>query len=158
MKNLIKAAGVAVLALAPMQAGAVTGNIPFNGSVTHTCVITVGPAGTITSNAGFTNLSSTNTGGASGSASVAATGNGFRISVDQATLPTKPAADTSADTLASSYSTGGATSTSGVHTDAVGNLLNHGTTSVSVDMSASKSGSDVYETGTYAGQVVLRCE
>ena len=156
MKNLIKVAGVAVLALAPMQAGAVTGNIPFNGSVTHTCVITVGPAGTITANAGFDNLSSSNAGGGAGSASVASTGNGFDISVDAPTL-SKPAADVTAETLTSSYSTTGATTTSGTNATAA-NSLNNGTASVTIHMNAQKGGTDVFEAGAYTGQVVLRCE
>ncbi len=56
MKKYILAAGVAAFALAPVQASAVTGNIPFNGTVTHTCVITVGPAGALAADASFQTL------------------------------------------------------------------------------------------------------
>lgn len=156
MKKFIFAAGVAAFALAPVQASAVTGNIPFNGTVTHTCTITVGPAGALAADASFQTLSSSIGSGSAGTASIVATGNGFNISVDAPTL-SKPAADTTSETLASSYSTSGATSVSGADTDPANNLSN-GTTNVSINMSATKSGSDVFEAGAYTGTVVLRCE
>lgn len=156
MKKHILAAGVAAFAFAPVQASAVTGNIPFNGTVTHTCVITVGPAGALAADASFQTLSSSIGSGSAGSATIVATGNGFDISVDAPTL-SKPAADTTGETLASSYSTSGASSVSGTNSDAA-NDLNNGTTNVSINMSATKSGSDVFEAGAYTGTVVLRCE
>lgn len=157
MKKSILAAGAAMLALAPINAHAVTGNVIFNGTVTHTCTITVGgTAGSLDVDSGFQTLSSSIGSGSAGTATVVATGNGFDISVDTPSL-SKPAEDTSSETLSASYSTTGASSVSGTDASAA-NDLNNGTTNVSVNMQAAKSGSDVFEAGAYTGTVVLRCE
>jgi hypothetical protein len=156
MKNLVKIAVAASFAVLPAQAFAATGNVQFNATVTHTCVITVGSAGTLTASTDFTTLGSTQAGGSAGTATVAASGNGFKISVDAPSL-SKPATDTTSETLTSAYSASGATSTSGTNASAANNLA-HGTTNVSVNMTAVKSGSNVFEAGTYTGTVVLRCE
>lgn len=158
MKNLFKAAGVAALMLAPMQAQAVTGDVPFNGNVTHTCVINVNSSGTLGVSTDFQTLGSEEAGGSAGTATIVATGNGFDISADAPTaFSTKPAADTSSNTFEANYATNGATSIGQVD-GATANDLNNGTTNVIVNMSASKSGSDVFEAGAYAATVVLRCE
>lgn len=156
MNRIVKMAAAAAVAFVPAQAFAATGNVIFNGTVTHTCTITVGAPGGLGVSGDFQTLSSSISGGAAGSATIAATGNGFEISVDAPTL-TKPTADTTSETLTSSYSTSGATSVSGSDSSAA-NGLNHGNTSVTVNMSAVKGGSDVFEAGTYTGTVVLRCE
>lgn len=153
MKNLLKSAALAAIVLAPVHANAVTANIPFNGSVTHTCVITVGSSGALGVSSDFKTLSSSIGSGAAGSASVVATGNGFDISVSApVSFDTKPGDDTSANTFAANYSVdSGSTQTSASD-------LTHGTHSVSVNMSAAKSGSNVFEAGAYTATVVLRCE
>lgn len=156
MKKYAKLAVVASIAMVPAQAFAATGNVQFNATVTHTCTITVNSAGTLGVSTNFGTLSSMQAGGAAGSATIAASGNGFDISVDAPNL-SKPAADTTSETLSASYITTGATTVSGAHTDAA-NDLNNGTTNVSVHMAAMKSGSDVFAAGTYTGTVVLRCE
>ncbi len=158
MKNLVKLAGAAALVLLPVQANAVTGDVPFNGSVTHTCTITVNSSGTLGVSTDFQSLDSEEVGGAAGTATIVATGNGFDISADAPTsFDTKPVADTTSNTFAANYATTGATSigqTSGTNV----NDLNHGTTNVTVHMSADKSGADVFEAGAYSATVVLRCE
>ncbi len=156
MKMLAKIAVVGALAVVPAQAFAATGNVEFNGTVTHTCTITVDSNGSLAADAGFQTLSSTIGSGTNGTATIVATGNGFDISVDTPTL-SKPAADASSETLTAAYSTSGATSVSGTDSGAANDLSN-GTTNVSIDMAATKSGSDVFEAGSYTGTVVLRCE
>ena len=157
MNKLVLAAGAAMLALAPINAHAVSGNVIFNGTVTHTCTITVGgTAGALDVDAGFQTLSSGIGSGSAGTAQIVATGNGFDISVDTPTL-SKPAEDTTSETLSASYSTSGVTSVSGTDSSAA-NDLKRGATQVSVNMQAVKSGSDVFEAGAYTGTVVLRCE
>lgn len=153
MKNLIKSAAIAAFVLAPVHANAVTANIPFNGSVTHTCVINVGPAGALGVSSDFKTLSSSISGGNAGAATVTSTGNGFNVSVTAPTsFGTKPAADTSSNTFAASYKVDTGSSLTAASS------LSHGEHAIAVDMSATKSGSDVFEHGTYAATVVLRCE
>lgn len=157
MKKFVMAAGAATIALAPINAHAVSGNVIFNGNVTHTCTITVGgTAGSLDVDAGFQTLSSSIGSGSAGTATIVATGNGFDVSVDTPTL-SKPTEDTTSETLSASYSTTGASSVSGSDAS-VANDLSNGTTNVSVNMQAVKSGSDVFEAGAYTGTVVLRCE
>jgi len=156
MKKLVKIAVAASFAVLPVQAFATTGNIQFNATVTHTCVITVGTAGTLTASTDFTTLGSTQPGGAAGTASIASSGNGFKISVDAPSL-SKPSTDTSAETLTSAYSATGSASRSRITASAPNNPAN-GMTNVSINMTAVKSGSNVFEAGTYTGTVVLRCE
>lgn len=156
MHNYVKFAVAASLALVPAQAFAITGDVQFNGTVTHTCTINVNNAGALGVSTDFKTLGSNQAGGAAGTATIAASGNGFDISVDAPTL-SKPATDTTAESLSSSYTTTGATSVSGTNSDGSKNLAN-GTTNVSVNMTAVKSGSDVFEAGSYTGTVVLRCE
>lgn len=152
MKNLLKSAALAAVILAPIQANAVTADIPFNGSVTHTCVITVNSSGALGVSTNFQTLSSSIGSGTAGTATVVATGNGFDISVNAPTaFTTKPTEDTTTNTFAASYNTG-----SGDQTTATD--LTNGRHSVDINMSASKSGSDVFEAGAYAATVVLRCE
>jgi hypothetical protein len=143
-------------AFAASPAIAATGNVQFNGTVSHTCTITIGTAGVMTASADYRTLGSTQAGGSAGTATIAASGNAFKISVDAPTL-TKPASDTTTETLSSSYQTTGATSATGTNSSAPASLA-RGTTNVNVNMSAVKSGSNVFEAGTYSGTVVLRCE
>ena len=156
MKKFVKIAVAASFAVLPVQAFAATGNVQFNATVTHTCVITVGTAGTLTASTDFKTLGSTQAGGSAGTASIAASGNGFKISVDAPSL-SKPATDTTSETLTSAYTATGATSASGTNASAAAALA-HGSTTVAVNMTAVKSGSNVFEAGTYTGTVVLRCE
>lgn len=162
MKNLLKVAMAAGFIAVPMQAGAVTDNVQFNGTVTHSCQINVTRQGTMVADAGFQNLDSTLAGGQSGQADVTATGNGFNVSIDvPSSFTTEPAADTTTETFGGAYTTSGATTTSG---SAVGgansgaNGLNNGVTAVDINLAAAKGGSDVFEAGNYVGIVVLRCE
>lgn len=150
MKTLHKIAAAAVFTLAPLNAIAATGNVDFNGAVTHTCSINVTQAGSLGASTDFSNLSDSNSGGQSGAATINATGNGFDLFVD---APTNFAGPTSADTIVASIS-GGLSDTSGT---AAGADVPHGGANVDVHLSASKT-SGVFEAGAYSATVVLRCE
>ncbi len=156
MKSAIKLV-TALAVLAPVQAFAVTGNIPFNGTVTDTCIITVGSAGTIMPNAGYTVLGSTQPGGAPGTATILATGSGFTVSADAPSSWGTAPSSASAAVFATTYSLSGANTASNV-AGATGTALTaFGTTNASVNLTATLP-SGTYEAGTYAATVVLRCE
>jgi len=164
VKNLLKIAAAAAFVAVPMQASAVTGDVPFNGTVTHTCVINVNGGGTMVADASFQTLTSTaGVGAAAGTADIVATGNGFDVSIDvPSSFSTEPTADTTAETFNGAFSTTGATSVTGSAAgganSGTGTDLNNGTTNVSVNLTATKAGTDVFEAGAYAATVVLRCE
>ncbi len=155
MKSLLKVVA-AVAVLAPVQANAVTANIPFNGTVADTCVITVGTSGTVTPNAGYTQLSSNNAGGAAGTASVLATGGTQNVSAAAPAAWTTAPASAAGTTFAATYDLAGATTATGV-AGATTTNLNAGTTTVAVDLTATHP-SATFEAGTYAAVVVLTCE
>jgi len=153
LKNLLKSAALAAIVLAPVHANAVTADIPFSGSVTHTCVITVGPSGTLGVSSDFKTLSSLATGGSAGSASVVSTGNGFDVSVTApSSFSTSPTEDTSSTAFTASYTVNNGSSQSSASD------LTNGTHAIKVNMAATKSGSNIFEAGAYAATVVLRCE
>lgn len=156
MKSLFKVVA-AVAVLAPVQANAVTANIPFNGTVADTCVITVGGSGTIVPNGSYTQLSSTFGGGAAGTASVLATGGGQDVSV-AAPGSWEPGAPASAagTTFAVTYNLSNATTASNVPGTTV-TSLNTGTTDVAVNLTATHP-SATFEAGTYTAVAVLTCE
>ena len=155
MKNFVKIAAVSALLAAPLPAVAATGNVQFDATVNNTCSITVNQAGLLTANVGQTVLSSTNAGGSAGVAEIVATSANYAVSIDQPTA--WQAFPTNGDTnvsFAATYAASGATT---VATTDAANPLATGTTSVNVNMSATKS-SGSFPTGTYAAVVVLRCE
>lgn len=147
---------IAVAAMAPASAFAATGNIPFNGTVNATCLITVGSPGTIMPNAGFTVLGSKEAGGAQGTAAILTTGNAYKVSVDAPSAWSTAPTSASGTTFATEYDLSGANTASNV-AGATQTTLAHGTTNVGVDLTASHpSGS--FEAGTYTATAVLRCE
>lgn len=157
MKNLIKAVGVAAVVLVPVQASAATGNIPFNGSVANTCIITVNGSGTLAASTDFTVLGSEEAGGAAGTATLLTTGAGFSLSADApASFSTAPATGNTNVTFEANYSATGANTIA--QTDgATATSLNRGSTDVNINMSGTKT-SGTFEAGTYGATVVLRCE
>ena len=138
MKNIVKLAAVATMALAPLQTNAATGNIPFSGTVADTCVVTVGSPGTLGANAGFTTLGSQEAGGSAGTATVLTTGTAFSLSADApSAFDSAPAGGGAGVTFASNYSATGDNAiaqTSGT----VATALGAGTSAVSINMSADK--------------------
>lgn len=162
MKNILKVAAAAAFVAVPMQANAVTEGVPFEGTVTSTCIINVNNGGTLVADAGFQNLSSSLAGGIAGDADIIATGNGYNVSIDvPANFSTEPATDLTTETLSGSFSTTGASSVSGSATggnSSANQSLSNGTTDVTVNLAASKTGSDVFVAGTYEATITLRCE
>lgn len=137
------------LVLAPVNAFAATGTATFNGIVASTCILTAGATGVITPNADYSSLSSTNSGGSASVVTALSTGITFKVSTD---APTGVAGDT----LTSSYSLSGST-TSGSVSGATPTPLNAGSTAVAVNMSAVKT-SGYFNAGAYTGLVTVRCE
>lgn len=147
---------IAVAAMAPASAFAATGNIPFNGTVTNTCLITVGSSGTIMPNAGFTVLGSKESGGAQGTATILTTGNAYGVTVDTVSAWTSAPASAAGTTFATEYDLSGANTATNV-AGGTATTLAHGTTNVGVDLTATHpTGS--FEAGTYTATAVLRCE
>jgi hypothetical protein len=126
----------------------------FSGTVLSTCSLTVGSAGVITSNAGGTTLSSNNSGGSSSVVTAIATGASFNVTAE---APSSFTVGNSTNvTFAATYDLTGATSATGV-SGAVQTLLGVGSTTVDVDLTATKS-SGVFEAGAYSASVTVRCE
>lgn len=152
--NKIVAALAVATALAPVQAGAE--DVPFGGTISDTCTITVGSAGVLGTNATFDTIGSQQTGGSAGQATVYT--NNSTLSL-VASAPTGwSARPTGADdnaTFSSSMSASGATAFSNI---AHGNpqTLGHGVTAVDVDMQA-VHGSGVFTAGLYSSLVTLTC-
>lgn len=155
MKNVLKVLA-AVAAIAPGQAFAVTGTVPFSGSVTDTCVITVGSPGTIMPNTAYNVLSSKEAGGAAGTATILATGNAYSVSANAPTSWSVSPGSTPATTFAAEYDLSGANTASNVSGSTL-TALSHGSTNVSIDLTATLA-SGTYESGSYATTVVLLCE
>lgn len=157
MKNLIKI-GVAVLAMVPVhQANSASGNIPFNGSVADTCVVTVGAPGTLGANTSFTTLGSQEAGGAAGTATLLTTGSGFSLSADAPTaFDSAPTDGGTGVTFSANYSATGSNTISETN-GATPTGLTRGNTNVTINMAADRA-SGVFPSGTYAATVVLRCE
>lgn len=155
MKKFLKFAVVAAI-LAPVQAFAASGDIPFNGTIVDTCVITVGSGGTIAPNSAYSVLSSKEAAGTSGKATLLVTGNAYSVSAEApAAWSTAPASASSA-VFASEYDLSGANTAANV-AGATATPLANGTTNVNVDLTATLP-SGTYEAGTYRAIVVLRCE
>jgi hypothetical protein len=153
------AAVVSAAALPASVAQAATANIPFNGSVANTCVITVGSSGTLAVNGTYDVLGSQQAGGSAGTATLLVTGAGFNLSADApAAFSTAPATGNDNVTFEANYSASGANTIP--QTDgATATALNRGNTSVNVNMSGTKTVvGETFEAGNYAATVVLRCE
>ena len=157
MKNFLKLAGAVALVTVPMQVNAATGNIPFNGNVADTCVVTVGTPGTLAANPGFTVLGSQEAGGAPGTATLLTTGSSFSLSADAPSgFSAGPGSANTNTTFAASYSASGDNvipSTPGTTATSLGS----GSTNVSINMAATKT-SGTFEAGAYEATVILRCE
>ncbi|MCB1438543.1 MAG: hypothetical protein H6888_02800 [Nitratireductor sp.] len=153
MKMFVAAAAVAAAVAVPLSAfAAKTGDnkgVNFQGTVTHTCSITVDNDGELGVSTDFATLASNVGAGSAGAATVAATGNTFKLYVDSPaswsgpTSPTSVSASVSGDISTSSASASGAAVSKGEH-------------SVSVNMSATAA--DFFEEGDYSATVTLRCE
>ncbi len=159
MKNLLKLAGAVALMTVPMHVNAATGNIPFNGSVADTCVVTVTGSGTLAASTDFSVLGSEEAGGAAGTATLLTTGSSFSLSADApASFSSAPATGNTNVNFEANYAATGANTIA--KTDgATATALTRGNTNVTINMSGTKSVSgETFEAGSYTATVVLRCE
>jgi hypothetical protein len=163
MKFVTKILAASIAAsLAPVQAFALTpasGNIPFSGSVSNSCIITVGAPGILAASTDFTVVGSEEASGSAGTATILTTGAGYSLMAD-APLSFSAAPPTGNDnvTFEANYSVTGANiipQTDG----ATSSPLQRGNSSVSINMSGTKNViGETFEEGTYAATVLLRCE
>lgn len=155
MKSFLKFA-IASAVLAPVQSFAASGDVPFEGTIVDTCVITVGSGGTITPNSAYNVLSSKEAGGSSGRAALLVTGDSYSVTAEAPTAWSVAPASASSATFAAEYDLAGANTASNV-AGATATQLANGTTNVNVDLTATLP-SGAYEAGNYRAVVVLRCE
>ena len=125
------------------HSSAVSQDVLFNGTVTHTCSITVTQDGTLDPRSDFTRLTSRSGPGIPGRADVTATGNTFMVSVEAPTaFNSKPAIDTTPETFRAWHRSNGATYYTATQTPMP---INVDLSRVRVHMDARRSGSDVFE-------------
>lgn len=150
-------AAVSALILFQSAANAATGTVPFAGIVTATCVLTVGTPGVMSASTDFASLSSGNAGGVSGTVSALSTGTAFKVSaIAPTSFTSSPAGGGASVSFNALYKGTGATSI-GSTPGATTTTLNSGLTSLSVDLSATKS-VGTFDAGAYAAEVIVRCE
>ncbi len=133
--------------------------IPFGVTVgvRQYCQIVVTQSGTLTTNAGLTELSSKQPGGAQGLAEITTTNGSYWVSVDApTTFSSMPTSGDTGVSFATSYSLSGAT-TAPETAGTVTTKAKKGVTDVAVDFVASRAGS-IFPAGNYTGVAVLRCE
>jgi len=157
MNKLVKIGAAAAFALVPFQAHAVTGAIPFNGTVADTCTITAISSGTLDSNTSFNEIGSGHGSGASAGATVTTNGTSFDISADAPVGWGSSPAGSPVTTFSASYSATGANAIATTAGGTTTSLANAGVNSVTIDMNA-VAASGVYPSGTYSAVVTLRCE
>lgn len=157
MKFFRAVMAASVLAACGGQAAsaATTGNVLFNGTITATCTVTINSNGTMTVSSNLQSLSSHNAGGSAGSAQVDTTG-GVSLSVDPVTTTTVPASDVTATTWTPTFATSGAQTIAETGTATA--LTVPGTSTVAVNLSGTKSGTNRFSAGNYQATVTLRCE
>ena len=151
------AATIATILAAAPAALAATANVPFSGVVVSTCTLAVATPGILAPNSNYTVLGSNQPGGSAGAVTIISTGATFKVS---ATAPSSftvaPADGNTNTTFQAHYQSTGATSIGSV-LGSTATPLNAGVTSLSVDLSATKS-SGVFSQGAYTSEVVVRCE
>jgi hypothetical protein len=154
---LASALAVSTLISAVSQGLAATANVPFSGTILSICALTVGTPGIIAPNANYTQLSSQNAGGSSGSVAAVTTGTGFSVTTEApSSFTLSPTGGGTNVTFTSSYSATGVTTVS-LSAGATVTPLNVGITNVAVHLSATKS-SGSFPAGAYAAEVLVRCE
>jgi len=146
-----------LLAAVSTPAAAVTGTVTFSGVVTETCTINVDSPGTLVANTDLTTLSTNEAGGTAGVATIQTTGSSFSVSAAApAVFTSAPAGGDENVTFATLYSATGATNLADVVGDTP-SALAQGTTTLSVDLTATKS-SGSFPAGNYTADVVVTCE
>ncbi|MGF1545267.1 MAG: hypothetical protein ACFB00_12350 [Parvularculaceae bacterium] len=133
-----------------------TGNVQFNGVVLDSCIVVVGTPGLLQPNAQSNALSSAETGGLPGLATVTATSADFDLEVDPpVAFASAPAGAETNAAFAASYSAAGATNATDTPAGAP-TSLGFGVTAVTVNASATKS-AGAFPAGAYQLETVVRC-
>jgi hypothetical protein len=155
MKTYITTLTTGLLLLHTLPANAA--DIPFNGTVVASCVLTVGTPGILAVNSDSTILGSQQSGGLAGSANALTTGTGYSVSVSSPASFTLGPADASDNvTFSSSYQGSGATNFSQT-SESTSTSLNLGLTTIGVDLTATKT-SGIFSAGNYTAATTVTCE
>jgi len=155
MKKALLAATLLAAAAAP--AGAVTETMTFSGTIAPVCTITVDSPGVMAPDSALAELSTTQAGGSAGVATIQTSGTSFNVSTTApSTFSTAPAGADANVTFASLYSATGATTLTDV-AGATPSPLGQGTTTLNVDLTATKS-SGTFPDGSYSADLVVTCE
>ena len=145
------------LAATHISAVAATDTIPFSGTVDPVCTILVDSPGTIAPNTDHTALSSQEAGGSPGVATIQTSNANFSVSTTAPTVFTSAPTGGDTDvTFATFYSASGATTLDNIAGSSA-SVLDQGTTTLSVDLTATKA-SGTFPDGNYAADVVVTCE
>lgn len=134
---------------------AATQDVLFDGEVDAVCTLSVDANGTLGASVDLQSLSSKLAGGAAGTVTLSTTG-GVDLSVDPVTVVTVPAADVSVTTWTPTYSAAGAHTVA--ETGGTTALAAPGTSTLTVHLVGTKSGSDRFAAGDYEATVTVRCE
>lgn len=158
MRNFLSAfAAFGAIAVSASAALAATGNVPFTGVVTSTCVLTVGAPGVLVPSTDFTHLHSQAAGGSAGTIAVLSTGTVFKVSAVAPTAFTSAPANGGTNVSFSATYAGSGATTIGTTPGATLTSVNPGTTNLSINLDAAKS-AGTFDAGAYVTEVVVRCE
>jgi hypothetical protein len=138
----------------PQASFAETRNVIFNAQVQSTCTLQVISDGIMTISSDLKTLTSKNGDASAGIVDLSTTG-GVDVSVNPAVTATVPSGDAATNWLPE-YSLAGANPVT--LTSATSTLANPGTSTMSVHLTGTKSGTDRFMQGTYQATVVVTCE
>lgn len=144
--------GVTALAKPALPA---TQAVIFDGTVAAACTLTINSNGSMTVSPDLQSLSSHNGGGQAGSVTLSTTG-GVTLGVDPVTVVTTPSVDVTATIWTPTYSAAGAHTIS--ETGSSTALSAPGSSTVTVHLAGTKSGSNRFAAGSYQATVTVRCE
>lgn len=155
MRRLSLFAAICLVFSSGNVARADTRGVTFDGQVDAVCTLSVNSSGTMVATADLQTLSSKIAGGSPASLTLSTTG-GVNLSVDPVTVVSVPAGDLTATTWTPTYSSSGAHTIA--ETGSATTLTDPGTSTISVDLVGTKSGSDRFAAGNYQATVTVRCE
>ncbi len=158
MKNRMIACGLMAVFLSAhaAHAQAVSGAVPFSGTVNSSCTVIVGSNGTLAASTDGTVLGSKNGGGSAGTAQVFTNDGSFGVSVANPTgFDTKPGAFSGVPDFLAEFAL--STGKSGNGNSPAPVKVPKGQTDVNVDLTATLTNA-VFDKGDYKATVVLTCE
>ncbi|MEX6632923.1 hypothetical protein [Hyphococcus lacteus] len=150
------AAAASVILMPGHVAAQSSGNLLFDGLILDVCILTVTASGTLTPNATYTELSSSNGGGAPGGATAVTTSSNFNLVIDAPVgFSSMPSGGDTSVTYDSSVTASGVTILGGVGAGVLSGL-GLGLTNLSIGASATKA-AGVFPAGSYQLPVTVRC-